>query len=101
MLSSPSLTSHLQESYATLLAVSFLIRTDKYFLGWRDGFLLVFLLTTYIMAPVSSFAMILCIMGLAQLPPEKVKWRLSYVFVFFLFQLWEFIPDVKDYFLEI
>ena len=44
--------------------------------------------------------MILCIMGFAQLSDSRKGWKFAYLAVFFLFQLWEFVPDMKDYLLE-
>lgn len=82
-----------------VIAVSFLVRREFFLTNLRNWFLVLFLATTYVLAPVSGFAMILCIMGLAQVPDHKKAWRLSYVFTFFILQLWEFVPDVKDYLL--
>lgn len=83
-----------------VIAVSFLLRREFFFTNLRNWFLVLFLATTYVLAPVSGFAIILCIMGLAQVPDHQRNWRLSYVFTFFILQLWEFVPDVKDYLLS-
>lgn len=83
----------------SLIAGAFLLKGDHGFQRYRHVYLMIFLLTTYVLAPVDSFAMILCILGFAHLKDSQIKMKWAYLSLFFLFQLWEFVPDLKEYFL--
>ena len=62
------------------VAVSFLWPSSARRATWaRNGSLLAFALTTYFATPVSGFAWVLLIMGIAQVRPERAAWRLAYL----------------------
>lgn len=84
-----------------IIALTFLVPSKHGFFANRDFFLILFLITTYFIAPVSGFALILCIMGLANVERSRRNTRAIYIAAFFLLQLCEFAPDVKDYLLQI
>ena len=78
-------------SYWTLfiegaVGVAFLVH------GWRlsnklkDALLVLFILTTYVLLPVSGFAFLLCVMGFAQCEVEHTKRRIVYLVLFILVQ---------------
>jgi hypothetical protein len=62
------------------VAASFLWPIDSSAAAWaRNGSLLAFALTTYFATPVSGFAWVLFIMGIAQVRPGRAAWRLAYL----------------------
>lgn len=58
----------------------------------RDLSLLTFAATTYALANVGGFAWILLIMGVAQVRPERARWRLAYLAVLGLVILYQIGP---------
>lgn len=68
----------------TLIFVAFLAPTRWFISRWRDLTLLPFLLTTYAVAHVISFAWILAILGLAQASHSFKYARLLYIFALFM-----------------
>jgi hypothetical protein len=82
----------LAASYWTLLiegsvAAAFLVNPLPLFSRFRDGFLIVFIATTYFLLPVLGFAYILIIMGFAQCPSKHTAVRVAYVGLFAFLQL--------------
>lgn len=75
------------------VAASFLWPSDS---AWasssRDSSLLVFTLTTYVAAPVSGFAWILLILGLAQVRLRRAVWRPAYLGVLAVVILYQLDP---------
>lgn len=69
-----------------LIAITFLWPDRKFISKWRDLFLLTFLLTTYLVAPVVGFGWVLIIMGMVQ-ATSKMS-RLLYVLAFFILQIY-------------
>ena len=78
------------------IALLFLWMRDNKITRWRHAFLLLFVLTTYIPAPVVGFAWVLCIMGIAQ---SNVKasplWPVLYVGAFILVETISYI-DIRS-----
>lgn len=70
------------------IAASFLIPGGRITEGVRHALLMLFIVTTYPMAPVLGFAWILIIMGLSQLSADAQKMRLGYVFLFGAIYIW-------------
>lgn len=88
--SSLALTT-LISSYWTLLiegavAICFLFPKFKSLGHWRDICLMIFIVTTYGLLPVTGFAFVLCVMGLAQAEEDRHKIRLGYFLIFIAVQ---------------
>lgn len=66
-----------------MVAFSFLARSQSFEKG-RDYFLLIFLATTYLIAPVERFAITLSVLGFAQCPVQKRNLRICYLLLFVL-----------------
>jgi hypothetical protein len=64
----------------------------------RHGVMLVFVLTTYALAPVLGFAWILTILALATLPATARRFRATYTAVFVILLLYQlpFRPLLLD-----
>lgn len=81
------------------VALSFLWPSDSHIAAWaRNGSLLAFVFTTYFATPVSGFAWVLLILGMAQVRRERTSWRVAYLgglAVVILYQL-----DLVDYLLR-
>ena len=71
-----------------LVAAAFLSPAGSLPYRVRDGLLLVFILTTYLFAPVTGFGWVLLAMGFAQTPPGAAVRRLAYVALFLGLQLY-------------
>lgn len=71
-----------------LVAVAFLSPGSSFPYRVRHGLLLVFILTTYAVAPVTAFGWILLVMGFSQVGPRGTLVRLSYVCLFFVLQIY-------------
>ncbi len=70
-----------------LVAVSFLLPPDKFVSRYRDYFLLLFVITTYLIAPVTGFGWILAIMGVAQCSDRRY-WPSLYVFSVIMLEIY-------------
>lgn len=69
------------------LALAFLLPTRTALSRWRDLALLVFVLSTYLLAPVMGFALVLLCMGAAQ---ARTGWaRIGYALCFAFVQLYQ------------
>lgn len=76
-----------------LVAAAFLCPPGFRFSQWRDSFLLVFVLSTYFIAPILYFAWILIAMGTIQCERDGFKhWPAAYVAVFFLVLMRFYLP---------
>ena len=71
-----------------LVAVAFLCPAIRRLYAVRDWLLILFAVTTYAIATVAGFGWLLVIMGCAQCDPQRRVTRVSYVFVFFLIQMY-------------
>ncbi len=71
-----------------LIAVAFLWPEEKFISKWRDYFLLLFILTTYLVAPVVGFGWVLAIMGLAQTSNRSALLTLLYIVTFVSLQVY-------------
>lgn len=69
-----------------LIALLFLMPLPKWIAKWRDIPLLVFVLTTYLIAPVIGFGWILVIMGAVQAELGPKRSRFFYLLAFFILQ---------------
>jgi len=77
-----------------LIAIAFLWPEGKLISKWRDWPLLLFLLTTYSVAPVLGFGCVLIAMGVAQCAPTFKYTRLFYVVALFVIQISYFISNL-------
>lgn len=68
------------------IAAAFLLPGPDSLRKYRDIFLLVFLVTTYLFAPVIGFGWVLATMGVAQTTDEQTGTRVAYVGAFLLLQ---------------
>lgn len=59
---------------------------------WRNGALLLFLVTTYAFATVRGFGFLLAALGVAQSRDEEWRARVAYVGAFFLVELYATVP---------
>jgi hypothetical protein len=73
----------------TAVAVTFIAPNAK-ISRWRDKSLLLFVITTYAIAPVTGFGWVLIVMGLAQCPKEARRTQHVYLGAFVLLQLYRF-----------
>jgi hypothetical protein len=71
-----------------LIAVAFLWPRDRLISRWRDWLLLIFLLSTYAVAPVIGFGWVLIAMGAAQCTSRFKNTRLLYMLAFFALQVY-------------
>ncbi len=99
-------TIALLSSYWTILiegsiAVAFLAITSKRLDGIRDILLLLFVLTTYFLAPVISFGMVLCILGLSQCPQHMPRIKIAYVLAILLLQGINFMPEINNFLVDV
>ncbi len=62
----------------------------------RELLLLLFLGTTYLVAPVGGFATLLCVLGFAQ--SEERRWHRAYLLLFLLSQLIPLLPRLVLWF---
>ncbi len=69
-----------------LIAITFLLG-NRFCVRYRDLILIIFLGTTYFIAPVERFGMILAILGLAQADKAPMWVRSAYIILFFIVQL--------------
>lgn len=69
-----------------LIALGFALFFWRKLEGFRDYILLIFVCTTYPIAPVDRFGILLTILGFAQCPIDRPKLRLAYVYVFLFLQ---------------
>ena len=76
-----------------LIASSFLLTAVKPLHERRDLFLLIFIGTTYFVAPVDVFAMTLAVLGLAQCDPHRRGYRAAYVIAFALLPIARLVPS--------
>lgn len=75
------------------VAVLFLWPEDRGPSRWRDAALLIFIATTYPVAPVIGFAWVLAAMGVAQASRPRYRlWALLYVAVFVFVMMSVFVP---------
>ena len=70
-----------------LVALAFLLPKRFRLTAWRDGLLMIFVVTTYGLLPVVGFALVLTVMGLAQCEPERQHIRVAYILLFIVAQL--------------
>ena len=85
-------------SYWTLLcegtiAIAFLSPQFKWLYDRRDYFLILFILTTYPLVPVSGFAGLLTVMGFAQCSSDRPRIEFIYLLLFISIPLWIDIPE--------
>ncbi|WP_088240915.1 hypothetical protein [Calothrix rhizosoleniae] len=85
-------------SYWTLLiegviSMAFLSSIPKWLGKNRDWLLILFIVTTYPLIPVYSFAAMLCILGLAQCSMNEQKQFNTYLMVCLLIPLWMPLPQ--------
>lgn len=71
-----------------IIAVAFLLPRPAWFARTRHAWLLLFLFTTYLFAPVIGFGWVLAIMGIAQTERAEVRTRALYVVAFLLLQVY-------------
>lgn len=76
------------------IAVSFLVPAIKFLDERRDLFLLIFIGTTYLVAPVDVFAMTLAVLGLAQCDPHRTGYRAAYFAAFVLLPFARLVPGI-------
>lgn len=69
-----------------LIALLFLLSSWKRLEGLRDIVLLAFAVTTYPIAPVDRFGILIVILGFAQCPKDWPRLRIAYVYVFLFLQ---------------
>jgi len=86
-----------------LIAISFLIPERFNFSKWRDLPLLIFMLTTYPIATVRGFAMLLTVMGFAQSTNHNMNMRVIYLLMFLAIPLFslpfgDVILGIMNYF---
>lgn len=83
-----------------LVAAGFLLPLTSVLGKWRNFLLILFVITTYAIAPVVGFGSVLIIMGFAQSASESKKTRLAYILTFFLLQIYT-LPRIAiiDFFL--
>ena len=84
-----------------VIAVLFLWSDKKQsgiMLSFKNWSLLVFIWTTYAIAPVGRFALILSILGIAQSKHDRHK--MAFLATFIAMYLLEIVPEVKDYLAE-
>ena len=72
-----------------LIAVAFLLPTRPLALRLRNYCLILFVLSTYLMAPVIGFGWVLLIMALAQTDAKQASLRLLYITTFMLLILYQ------------
>ena len=77
-------------SIEAAVALSFLWPLDRGLSRLRDPLLLVFVASTYLLAPVTGFGWVLLAMGLAQSSPARPGLRAAYLAVFLLIQAYHF-----------
>lgn len=71
-----------------VIAITFLWPEGGVVSKWRDFPLLLFLISTYTIAPVTGFGWLLAIMGLTQAAPSFKYTRLLYIFAFLLVEFY-------------
>lgn len=76
------------------VAVSFLLTKPVWLYRARHIFLIVFILSTYLFAPVDRFGITLAVLGFAQCAHGRVHLRLVYLLVFVMLQFARFFPDL-------
>lgn len=80
------LSSYWTIGIESLIAVSFLALHVRKLEGMRDIFLMIFIATTYFLAPVDRFGMVLTILGLTQSNESRGTLKLTYVYLFLVLQ---------------
>lgn len=75
-----------------LLALTFCLPMVSALDRRRDLVLLLFIGTTYVVAPVDVFAMLLAVMGFAQCAPERIGCRRAYLIAFVLLPFARLVP---------
>jgi hypothetical protein len=70
------------------LGIVFLWRDAPRMAAIRNGMLIFFAITTYSVATVRGFGWMLMLLGMAQTDEHERKWRLAYLAVFVLIQLY-------------
>lgn len=73
-----------------VIAVVFLVPTSTWLARWRHPMLLLFVLSTYMFAPVIGFGWLIIILGVAQLDPAQTRMRLLYLLSFVLLQIYKY-----------
>lgn len=71
-----------------VIALAFALPRSNRFARTRDAWLLLFLFTTYLFAPVIGFGWVLAIMGIAQTDRDQVRVRGLYVAAFLFLQVY-------------
>lgn len=71
-----------------IIGIMFLALRSTWLSSMRDAWLLVFLFTTYLFAPVIGFGWVLAIMGIAQTEIQRTKLRVLYVAAFLFLQIY-------------
>lgn len=69
------------------VAAAFLLPLPRRHGAWRDVTLVLFVATTYLMAPVLTFGLLLLVMGFAQVEGAQVDRRTAYIAVFLVLPL--------------
>lgn len=83
------------------IVLCFLCTKSKLLSSIRNIPLLIFIVTTYPIAPVPRFAMVLIIMGFAQCNPEEKKAKLAYLLAFILTNFLFLLPKVSTYIISL
>jgi hypothetical protein len=76
----------------SVIALSFLWGERRGSAAWRDGALLLFLVTTFAFATVPGFGCLLAVLGAAQAPGTHGRTRLCYAAAFFLVLSYRIVP---------
>lgn len=71
-----------------VIGAAFLSPRSSWLFRWRDVWLLIFLFSTYLLAPVIGFGWVLAIMGIAQTGKEHKIRRALYVVAFLFLQIY-------------
>jgi hypothetical protein len=71
-----------------IIGAAFLAPRSTWLSKWRNVWLLLFLFSTYLLAPVIGFGWVLAIMGIAQTGPEQKRFRALYVLAFLFLQIY-------------
>jgi len=74
----------------TLIFIAFLLPVGKFISKWRDYFLIVFIVSTYLIAPVIGFGWLLVVMGIAQSSDRSGRVQLLYILSFLVLQIYRF-----------
>lgn len=78
------------------VALAFLWPEDRGLSRWRDAVLLVFMITTYPIAPVIGFAWVLAAMGVAQASTQRsARWTGLYVATYLAVMLLAYVPVAR------